>query len=653
MAGETVSARSGRRRYIVVSSADKDSPRNRFSNRLAAVPRSPGVYLMLNQDGAVIYVGKSVNLRNRLRSYFNPGAKLLGKTHELVNRIRDFEYIVAESEREALLLENSLIKEHKPRYNARLKDDKTYPYIKVDLEDDFPRVYFTRHQSKRRNARYFGPYASANSVRRTLDVVKKLFPYRTCTKPITGKDERPCLEYYIKRCIAPCTGQASKAEYEDVIRQVIAFMEGNTDKVVLELQNTMIAAAENLEFERAAEMRDRLQALKIVYEDQKVVGLGDEELDVIALARGHNESWIDVFFVRQGNMVGRDHFIMEGTGEDSESRIIGRFIHEFYLESNPHLPKRLLTEIEVDDAALLQELISEKRSSAVSIDVPQRGVKKRLVEMARENARQGLAQLKIKWQSNSHLMENAMEELQEALSLPTLPRRIECYDVSHIQGSSSVASMAVFLNGAPDSSQYRKFRIKTVAGNDDFASMREVISRRFKRLQKSSDKLRSEPTVAGGTVPEAGSEKRDSFSQNPDLVLIDGGKGQLSAALETMLHLGALDIPLASLAKREEEVFVPDSSEPIRLPRHAPALFLLQQIRDEAHRFAITYHRHRRGRRSLKSTLDMVPGIGPSRKRALIRRFGSIKAIREASETELASTPGMTIRLAAKVKEYL
>lgn len=625
--------------------ATQQTRNEEFEARLAAVPRSPGVYVMRDGRGKVLYVGKSVSLRNRLRSYFGNPSKLHGKTRDLVKRIRDFEYIVAESEREALLLENSLIKEHMPRYNAHLKDDKTYPYIKVDLTDDFPRIYFTRRHHND-GARYFGPYASARSVRRTLDLLKKLFPYRTCTKKISGDDDRPCLEYYIKRCIAPCTGFAGRDEYNAVVHQVISFLEGDTDAVVRQLQEDMTAAADDLEFERAAALRDRLNAMKIVYEDQKVIGIGREDFDVVAVAQGQNDCMVDVFFVRQGNMVGRDHYIMGGTWDDSDGHVIAKFIEQFYLMSNPHLPRRILTHSEVEDADILQELLSEKRGTQFEIAVPQRGPKRKLVEMAQQNAEQGLRQLKIKWQSNSDLMANAVDELQDALSLPTRPDRIECYDVSHIQGTSTVASMSVFINGSPDTSQYRKFRIKTVAGNDDFASMREVLTRRFKRLVGDG-----QPDSRDEADPET--RRDDSFGSTPDLVLIDGGKGQLSAALETMLHLGALDIPIASIAKKEEELFTPDSSESIRLNRSSPALFLLQQARDEAHRFAVTYHRKARTSTSLKSTLDLVPGIGPSRKRALIRRFGSVKAVREATELELASTPGMTSKLATKVKEYL
>ncbi len=632
------------------TSPTTDSPTRAdlFTDRLAAVPREPGIYTMRGKSGQILYVGKSVSLRNRLRSYFSNETKLRGKTKRLVNLIHDFDYIVVESEREALLLENSLIKQHKPRFNARLKDDKTYPYIKVDLDDEFPRVYFTRRRSKRDKARYFGPYASAYSVRTTLDLLKKLFPYRSCTMKITGEEERPCLEYHIKRCVAPCTGYADKQEYDKVIDQVISFLQGDTDKVVVELQEAMTEASENLEFERAAALRDRLNAMKIVYEDQKVVGIGQEDMDVIACEKGSDEAWIDVFFIRRGSMVGRDNFIMAGTYDDPDSHIIAKFIEQFYIDSNPHMPRRILTQTEVEDAEVLEELLTERRGAKMEVNVPKRGPKRKLVDMARENAVQGLAQLKLKWQSNSDLMGRALDDLQEALSLSNRPYRIECYDISHIQGTSSVAAMSVFENGAPATSQYRRFKINTVEGNDDFASMREVLTRRFKRLNTAREKA-AQPPVDGADS----TKPSDSFGITPDLVLIDGGKGQLSAALATMLHLGVADIPLASIAKKEEEIFIPDSSEPIRLPRNAPALFVLQQVRDEAHRFAITYHRKTRGRTSLKSALDLVPGIGPSRKRALIRRFGSVKAIREASEIELASTPGMTQRLAAKVKDYL
>ena len=606
-----------------------------FSTRLAAVPRKPGVYLHRDTDGNVLYVGKSASLRDRLRSYFGSKKNLDAKTVELVSRIKDFEYIVAESEQEALLLENSLIKEHRPRYNIRLKDDKTYPYIKVDVSEDFPRVYITRRTSSD-GARYFGPFASAGSVRKTLDLLKRLFPYRSCTKAMTGTDERPCLEYHIKRCVAPCTGYASKIDYAKVIDQVVMFLDGNTREVVSELESAMREASDSLEFERAGALRDRLRAIERVYEGQKVVGMGREVLDVVSAAYGGEEAWGEIFFVRHGNLVGRDHFIMTGTRDEPGDEILARFIEQFY-SSASHVPRRILVPEQVRRAKVIREWLESRRDGPVEIAVPQRGAKRRLMKMVSDNAAQGLEQLKLKWISDSTRMETAMSELQEELSLPRLPQRIECYDISHIQGTNTVASMSVFRDGAPLSSDYRRFKIKSHDGNDDFASMREVLTRRFKRLKNARD----------------GGDEKASFAATPDLVLIDGGKGQLSSAVEVMLFLGLQDISLASIAKREEEVFVPDAAEPVIMPRNSQALFLLQRARDEAHRFAITFHRNLRGKSSVKSALDSVPGVGPKRRKVLIRTFGSVKGIREATEEQIAAAPGMTTRVARQIKDHL
>ena len=610
-----------------------------FKDRLAALPTQPGVYMMRGARGQVLYVGKSASLRNRVRSYFGAQASTAFRTRELVSQIKDFEYIVTESEQEALLLENSLIKQHKPRFNARLKDDKTYPYIKVDLDEPFPRIYVTRSTS-RDNGRYFGPFASAGSVRKTLDLLNRLFPYRSCTKTITGNDDRPCLEYFIKRCVAPCTGYVNQDEYRLVINQILLFLEGKTREVVTELKSAMKDASDQLEFERAAALRDRLRAIERVYEGQKVVGMGREDLDAVAVAYGNNEAWVEVFFVRHGNLIGRDNFIMEGTQDDQLPSILSQFAKQFY-DSASHVPRRVLVHARPEDEALILEWLRAKRQGPVEFAVPRRGAKKRLVDMVQENAEQGLEQLKLKWQGDSDLMAEAMAELQEQLSLPRLPKRIECFDISHIQGTNTVASMSVMENGKPRSGHYRKFRIKTVEGNDDFGSIREVINRRFKRLKNAID-----GQVKAGAKP-------DSFDQMPDLVLIDGGKGQLSSALEAMLYQGLREIPLASLAKKNEELFVPDSPEPIVLPRNSRALFLVQRARDEAHRFAVTYHRTARQKSSIKSALDLVPGIGPKRKKSLIRKFGSVKRIKEAPIEEVAASPGMTATLAAKVKEYL
>ena len=607
----------------------------RFSTRLAAVPLEPGVYLHRDAGRKVLYVGKSASLRDRLRSYFGSKKNLDPKSVELVSRIDDFEYIVTASEQEALLLENSLIKEHKPKYNIRLKDDKTYPYIKVDLAEDFPRIYVTRRTAND-GARYFGPFASAGSVRKTLDLLKRLFPYRSCTKTITGNDSRPCLEYHIKRCVAPCTGYASRNDYSEVIAQVVMFLEGNTKEIVSDLKTTMLEASDNLEFERAGALRDRLKAIEKVYEGQNVVGLGREELDVIGAAYGGEEAWVEIFFIRQGKLIGRDHFTMSGTREEEGQEILARFIEQFY-SSASHVPRKILVPESITDKEVVAGWLETKRKGPVEINVPQRGAKRRLIEMVTTNAAQGLEQLKLKWISDSTRMETAMSELQEELNLPRSPKRIECYDVSHIQGTNTVASMSVFQDGKPLSSNYRRFKIKSHDGNDDFASMREVLSRRFKRLKNARD----------------GGEENASFAAAPDLVLIDGGKGQLSSAVEVMLHLGLQDIQLASIAKREEEIFLPDAAEPVIMPKNSQGLFLLQRARDEAHRFAVTFHRNLRGKSSVKSALDLVPGIGPKRRKMLIRSFGSVKGIREASEDQLAAAPGMTAKVARQIKEHL
>ena len=606
-----------------------------FSTRLAAVPLKPGVYIHRDSEEKVLYVGKSTSLRNRLRSYFGSKNNLNAKTTELISRIADFEFIVTESEQEALLLENSLIKKHKPRFNVRLKDDKTYPYIKVDLTEDFPRVYVTR-RTENDGAKYFGPFASAGSVRKTLDLLKRLFPYRSCTKAITGTDDRPCLEFHIKRCIAPCTGYASKIDYSKVIDQVLMFLEGNTKEVVSVLESAMLEASDQLEFERAGALRDRLKAIERVYEGQKVVGMGRENLDVIGAAYGGEEALVEIFFVRQGNLIGRDHFTMSGTRNETGNEILARFIEQFY-SSASHVPRRILIPETINRVEVIKDWLESRRDGPVEITIPQRGPKRRLLKMASDNAEQGLEQLKLKWISDTTRMESAMSELQEQLNLPTLPQRIECYDISHIQGTNTVASMSVFQEGKPLSSDYRRFKIKSHDRNDDFASMKEVLTRRFKRLKNARE----------------GGEENASFAASPDLVLIDGGKGQLSSAVEAMLFLGLQDIQLASIAKREEEIFLPDAAEPVIMPRNSQGLFLLQRARDEAHRFAITFHRNLRGKASVKSALDSVPGIGPKRRKMLIRTFGSVKGIREASEERIAASPGMTEKTARQLKEYL
>ena len=617
--------------------------------RLKATPERPGVYLMKDPRGTILYVGKASSLRNRLRTYFGSPANQPSKIRRMMGHLHDFEYIVTDSEAEALILENTLIKRYKPRYNARLKDDKTYPYLKIDLNEEFPRVYITRRVAKD-GARYFGPFATANTVRKSMDLVKRLFPYRSCTKKITGTDPRPCLEYYINRCVAPCTGYASKEDYTKVVDQVVLFMEGDTEAVTEDLNANMEVAAENLEFERAAVLRDRIKAVEKVAEEQRIKvdanPIGDE--DIIALAQGTNETWVEVFFIRKGKLIGRDHFFMEGTQDDPPSLIIGQFVKQFY-GSALVIPPRVVTQYPLDDQELITQWLRDVRGGAVKVICPQRGGQKQLVETVATNARQGLAQHRIKWLDNPDIIQQAMTELEEELSLPLPVRRMECYDISHIQGSNSVGSMVVFEDGKPKPAHYRRFKVKTVEGVDDYESIREVLRRRFKRLASA----RAAQKKNG--VENAGEDAGliDSWGVIPDLVLIDGGKGQLSAALEVFLELGLDDIPLASLAKENEWLFVPHTPEPIILPRHSQALYLVQRIRDEAHRFAITYHRNLRSKNSLTSPIDLVTGIGPKRKRMLMRRFGSLKGIKEAPLEEIAAVPGMTRSLAIRLKQTL
>ena len=631
----------------------RKEPRARdFADRLSALPVKPGVYLMKDDAGAVIYVGKAASLRNRVRSYFQTPYGKEPKVQAMVQRIADFEFIVTETVQEALLLENLLIKRRKPFYNARLKDDKTYPYIKIDLAEEFPQVYFTRRVLAD-GARYFGPFASASSVRKTMDLLKKLFPYRSCTKPITGDDERPCLEYHIHRCVAPCIGAVDRDGYMDVIGQVLQFLEGDSDAVAKTIRARMEEASERLEFERAAVLRDQIRAIEYVSQNQKVVSNRREDSDVIALAYDKGEAWVELFKVRHGKLIDRDHFVMEGGEAEEEPVLLEHFVQQFY-EASTDVPATLLVQHDLENAGPVADWLSERRGRRVTIARPQRGARRRLVEMAAANAQEALTQRRIKWLHESDKVLRAMVELQEALTLPELPRRIECYDVSNTQGSLSVGSMVVFENGRPRNGHYRRFQIKSVDGPNDYASMQEMLRRRFRRLGESRRAAASAPPSPAGdgeTAPAAPAQ--ESFGAVPDLVIIDGGKGHLSAAQEVFLELGVTDVPLCSLAKREEEVFLPHMAEPVLLPRQSQGLYLVQRVRDEAHRFAITYHRQRRSKAATASRLDQAPGIGPKRRRELIRRFGSVAGVRAASVDEIASTPGMSAALAERLRSFL
>ncbi|MCH9035737.1 MAG: excinuclease ABC subunit UvrC [Chloroflexi bacterium] len=615
-----------------------------IADQVKATPTKPGVYIFRDSSGTVLYVGKAASLRSRVRSYFADSSAFTFKLKNLSAKIAQYEYVVTDSEQEALILENTLIKGHKPRYNVRLKDDKTYPYIKIDLKEDFPRVYFTRRREKD-GARYFGPFASASSVRKTLDLIKKLFPYRSCTKNITGTDPRPCLDYYINRCVGPCIGVSTKEDYRRVIDQVILFLEGKHDAVVRDLKSRMGSAAEELQFERAAALRDQVRAIQRVSEAQKVHSSLLKNEDLVAMARSQDEAWVEVFFVREGKTVGRDHFIMVGTQDEAEAEIMASFVKQYY-DSASYIPPLILLQHAPEDSTLITRWLENQRGQKVKLRVPKRGVRRQLLQMVAANAVQGLAQHRIKWLADIDAISQALDELQEQLNLPSSPRRMECYDISNIQGTNPVGSMVVFENGRPKPSHYRRFKIKTVEGIDDYSMMQEMLRRRFRRLKDDRDGV-------NGRQHGEGRKGSESWGIVPDLVLIDGGKGHLSAALQVMLEMGVADIPLASIAKQFEEIFRPDSSEPIILPRSSQALYLVQRLRDEAHRFAITFHRQLRKKSGVRSAMDSVPGIGPKRKKALIRHFGSVKGIREAPIDDIAAVVGMTRKLAQQVKEHL
>jgi excinuclease ABC subunit C len=617
--------------------------RTKFTEILKNLPTKPGVYLYKNEAGKVIYIGKAVNLRARVRSYFHQSAQHAPKTRRLVQEIADIEFIVAGSELEALLLENTLIKKHQPRYNVRLKDDKRYPYIKVNWQDPFPRVTTTRRVLED-GARYFGPYTAAGAAYQTLDLARKIFPYLTCTRNITGHDERACLYYHIGRCAAPCIGVVNQEEYRAIIDGLCDFLSGQTQPVVADLQRQMQEAAEALDFEKAGLIRDQLRAIESVVEKQKVVSPDLTDEDVIAFARENSEACMQVFFIRGGRLIGREYFLLEGTAEEDDRAIMTSFLKQFY-DQVSNVPPEILLPQQVDEVMIIRDWLRSKRGANVVLKVPRRGQKRELVQMAAENAAETLAHLRAQWQADESKQSEALSDLQQHLNLFEPPLRIECYDVSTLQGTNTVASMVVFVKGVPRKSDYRRFKIQGVKGQDDFASMQEVLRRRFKRMQD-----------AGYQVTESPGKKDEynAWSLLPNLVIVDGGKGQLNAALEVLDEFELRDaLAIAGLAKREEELFVPGQSEPVILPRSSQGLFLVQRIRDEAHRFAVGYHRKLRSKHGIASQLDQIPGIGPRRRQALLKAFGSIQAIRAASVEELAAVPGMTRRAAEQVKSSL
>ncbi len=610
---------------------------------LETLPQRPGCYLMKDAAGTVIYVGKAVNLAHRVRSYFHASAQHNRKTRRLVQEIAAIEWIVVGSELEALILEMNLIKRYRPKYNVKLKDDKRYPYIKVHWQDPFPRVTVTRRLQED-GARYFGPYASVWAVHQTLDVLRRIFPYLTCNREITGQDRRACLYYDIKRCAGPCIGAIDQAGYRQMIADLMDFLNGRNGPIVARLQAEMEAAASRLEYERAAALRDQIRAIEKVVEKQRIISQKQLDSDVIALAREEGEACVQVFFIRGGRLIGREHFMLDGSDEsEDDSALLTAFVKQFYTEA-AQIPRQVLLPQEIEEANIIRQWLNNRRGQKVELLIPRRGEKRDLVRLAAQNAAETLHALRAQWAADAHRQEEALQQLQEALHLPQPPLRMECFDVSNFQGAAIVASMVVFERGTPSKKLYRRFNIRSVQGQpDDFASMEEALRRRFKRWQSARE------------LEESPSARTDrAFGVLPDLLIVDGGPGQLTRAVRVLDDFGLRErVQVIGLAKREELIFRPESKAPLRLPRHGAALQLLQRIRDEAHRFAITAHRKKRAKIALASSLEQIPGVGPKRRAALLRHFGSVEAIRRASPEELARVEGISRSLAETIREFL
>ncbi len=613
-----------------------------LEDKLKKLSDNPGVYLMKDDKNDIIYVGKAISLKNRVRQYFQSSKNHSAKVRAMVANIKDFEYIITDSELEALILECNLIKKHIPKYNILLKDDKQYPYIKVTMEEDYPRVILSRTMEKDKNL-YYGPYASTKVVRDTLEVIKKLFPVRTCNKNLNSikKGDRPCLYYYINQCQGPCQGNIDKEEYRAVIRDVCRFLDGKYEDLLKELRHQMEIEAENLNFEKAANLRDKINSVEKVMEKQKIISVDMLDQDVIAIALGELESIVQMFFIRGGKLTGSEQFVLDTEDESDIKEILSSFIKQFYLAST-FIPKEVLLQHEIEEALIIERWLTSKKGNRVYVKVPKRGDKKKLVDMALKNAIEALDHLKQKAAMEEARTIGASEELAQELGLPYVPTRIEAFDISNTQGTNSVASMVVFEKGKPSRQDYRRFRIKGIDSPDDFASMAQVVERRFTRGLKEKSELESE-----GRDPDQG-----KFSRLPDLILIDGGKGQLKAAINILKKLNIDYIPIISLAEKNEEIYMAHLGQPIVLPKNNLGLQLLQRIRDEAHRFAITYHRSLRGKDNIRSILEDIPNIGPSRRRALLKHFGSIEAIRKASLEELMSVNGMNRKAALSLMEY-
>ncbi len=599
-----------------------------LGEKVNSIPTGPGVYLFKDDKGRVVYVGKAANLRNRVRSYFSASPTRSPKLAHLARTTADFEFIVTESEMEALVLECSLIKRYHPRYNVRFRDDKRYPYIRISWQEEFPRVHIVR-RPRRDGARYYGPFASSAAMHQTLDTLRRIFPYVTCRRKLTGTDKRACLYYYIKRCPAPCIGAISQEEYRALIEGVCLFLEGKQEAILDSLHLQMEEAARDMEFERAASLRDQIRGIERAMEKQRVVFRTKVDQDVIALARRDGEACAQVFFVRGGKLIGRESFLLEGTKGEETREVLTSFLKQFY-DAVAYVPSEILLGSEIDEASVIRAWLQERRGAKVALSVPRRGKKRGLVRLAEENAAQTLAHLEAQEAIDEEKAMAALADLQERLGLEVLPLRIEAYDISNIQGVAATGSMVVFQKGVPQRGAYRHFRIKSVQGANDYAMMQEVLQRRFSRAL----------------------DEQNAWATLPHLVVIDGGKGQLNAALEVLAEHG-LEVPTVALAKEREEIYHLGSDRPLQLPDDSPALRLMQRLRDEAHRFALGYHQKLRRRRSLATILEEIPGIGPKRRRALLKQFGSLEGIRQASLQELAAVEGMNEIVAQKVRDFL
>ncbi|HHQ4318900.1 TPA: excinuclease ABC subunit UvrC [Clostridium perfringens] len=614
-----------------------------FQHQLKILPDKPGVYIMKNSLGEVIYVGKAKILKNRVRQYFQNSKNHSEKVRAMVKNIAEFEYIVTDSEMEALILECNLIKKYSPRYNIALKDDKFYPFIKITTNEDFPRVYVTRNFAKDGN-KYFGPYTNGTAVYEVMGLIKKLFPLRTCKKAIVegGEPTRACLNYHINLCKAPCAGYISKADYWEMIDEIISILNGTDTSIIKKLKVEMEKAAEELEFEKAAKIRDRILAIELIREKQKMFTVKEGDEDFIDLYTDEKDGCAQVFFVREGKVTGREHFMIENISDDPVKEVISSFIASFY-GGTAQIPKTIYVPEEIEDQELIEKFLTEKRGSKVWIKVPKKGDKKNLLDMVRNNAKIMLDQFKEKMVEEKELNKSALTELADVLGLDSLPARIEAYDISNIQGVDSVGTMVVFENGKAKNSDYRRFKIKSVKGPNDYESMREILSRRFSHGLEEVNKIKERNLEYS----------KGKFCIFPDLIMMDGGKGQVNIALEVLKDFG-IEIPVCGLVKDDKHrtrgiIF---NNEEIPIRRGSGLMNLITRVQDEVHRYAITYHRSLRDKRTLHSILEDIPRIGEKRRRNLLMKFGSIDNIKKASMEELLDTPGIDRRAAESIKQY-